>query len=97
MSGKVLPCITQSFLQVTESAKQNPLQVVAESTEQVQAVIAFAARYYSGGPFQDPVKVLLKVNSAGCTLAIAHSQLHATGNLAFSLGIYDLKHIRTTQ
>lgn len=49
--------------QVTESAKQNPLQVVAESTEQVQAVIAFGARYYSGGPFQDPVKVLLKVRT----------------------------------
>lgn len=48
-------------MQVTETAKQNPLQVTAASTEQVQAVIAFGARYYSGGPFQDPVKVLLKV------------------------------------
>ena len=33
----------------------------ATSSEQVQAVIAFSARYFSGGPFQDPVKVLLKV------------------------------------
>ena len=48
---------------MTESAKQSPLQVTASSTEQVQAVIAFGARYYSGGPFQDPVKVLLKVHT----------------------------------
>ena len=60
-------------VQVTESAKENPLQVTAESTAQVQAVIAFAARYYSGGPFQDPVKVLLKV---GCNPLMMLFALH---------------------
>ena len=49
------------YPQVTEGAKESPLQMSATCSEQVQAVIAFSARYFSGGPFQDPVKVLLKV------------------------------------
>lgn len=51
-------------LQVTEAPKESPLQVAATATEQVPAIVAFAARYYSGGPFQDPVQVLLKVQTA---------------------------------
>lgn len=39
----------------------DPLQSRATTAEQVKAIVAFSARYFSGGPFQDPVRVLLKV------------------------------------
>ena len=50
-----------SCKQVTEGAKESPLHMSGATTQEVQAVVAFSARYFSGGPFQNPVRVLLKV------------------------------------
>lgn len=39
-------------LQVTECAREDPLQVSRNTLQQQTAVIAFKAQYYSGLPFQ---------------------------------------------
>lgn len=40
------------LVQVTESAREDPLQVSRNTVEQQTAVIAFKGQYYSGLPFQ---------------------------------------------
>ena len=47
-------------LQLTESPPEDPLQLSRTTVQQQTAIIAFAARYYSGMPFQvRPVPAML--------------------------------------
>ena len=58
-------------MQVTETQSEDPVNLGQQRTAQQTAVVAFAARYHSNLPFQDPQPTLLKeflpgARSLGC-------------------------------
>ncbi|BDA41790.1 hypothetical protein COCOBI_02-5840 [Coccomyxa sp. Obi] len=69
---------------VTESAREDPLQVFRNTVQQQTAVIAFKGQYYSGLPFQDPIPVLLKEFLPGAR-SVACNELQTLVHLAEGL------------
>ena len=58
-------------MQMTETQSEDPVNLGQQRTAQQTAVVAFAARYHSNLPFQDPQPTLLKeflpgARSLGC-------------------------------